>query len=135
MSDRASQVEAYFQACARGDGADIASCFTPDAVIFDTNHAPVRGRAEIGEFWARTARRWGGATWSVDTVVEDGDAAAIEWSMRGVGPAGPFAVRGSEHYRFDGALIAQIRQYWTFDPAQPGSQLEGFPYGEAGCFG
>ena len=26
-----------------------------------------------------------------------------------------FMFRGSEHYRLDGGLIAEIRQYWTFD--------------------
>ena len=58
-----------------------------------------------------------------------GDRAAIEWSVTGTHPErGRFCVRGSEHYRMSGDRIAEIRQYWTFDPAAPGAALHGFPY-------
>lgn len=148
MTDRAGRIRAYFADCSHADAAAIGMHFTVDAVIYDTNVPPVRGRDAIGRFWVRVREKWGGAEWHVDAVLEDGDRAAIEWTMTGRTPvqaasaeavgagAGTgasevgraFAVRGAEWYRFEGGLIAEIRQYWTFDPASPGSQLRGFPY-------
>jgi hypothetical protein len=37
---------------------------------------------------------------------------------------------GSEHYRFRSGLIDEIRQHWTYVPADPGSILVGFDYSE-----
>ncbi len=42
----------------------------------------------------------------------------------------PFCVRGSEHYAFVDTKIAQIRQYWHFDPEELQSELQGYPYAE-----
>ena len=103
------------------------------SVIFDTNHAPVRSAGGIGAFWDRMRAKWRGAEWLVDTVVDDGDRVAIEWTMRGTvtrsdGGEEPFAFRGSEHYEFEGDRIAQIRQYWTFDAHEPGSALVEYDY-------
>ncbi len=139
-------ITGYFDACTSGDGDAVASHFTDDAVVYDTNHAPVRGAAVIGRFWSRIASKWQGAAWRCERLVSDGDTAAIEWVMTGTragGPDGgtPFAVRGSEHYDFGTGgetadrLISEIRQYWTFDPDEPGSELVGYPYGEPGRLG
>lgn len=128
MGRHLERVRSYFAACSSGSVEDVAAHFTEDAVIYDTNHPPVRGREAIGTFWSRVRERWSGAVWTVDGGLEDGDAAAIEWSMRGTSGGGAFVVRGSEHYRFEGELIAEIRQYWTFDPDQPGSELIDFTY-------
>jgi hypothetical protein len=128
--DAAERIRAYFEACGRGSAADITSHFTAEAVIYDTNIEPVRGADAIGEMWVKVRERWGGARWTVDSVVAQGDAAAIEWTMTGVDPADqrPFAFRGSEHYRFDQrGLIAEIRQYWTFDRAILDTGLRGYP--------
>ena len=122
-------VISYFAACTNGSAEEIAAHFTPDAVIYDTNHPPVRSAAAIGAFWNRIRAKWRGAAWHVDTLVQDAGSVAIEWTMTGAAPGGPFAVRGSEHYEFSGSRIAQIRQYWTFDPAAPGSALVGYDYG------
>lgn len=106
----------------------MARHFTPDACIYDTNHAPVSGRDQIGAFWEAMFHKWHGASWHVDTVVEDRGSAAIEWTMRGHHQGREFTVRGSEHYEFREGLISQIRQYWTFDAGDPGSGLVGYPY-------
>ncbi len=112
----------YFDACSAGSAADVAGHFTADAIIYDTNIRPMVGADDIGASWVKVRERWGGARWLVDSIVSspDDDAAAIEWSMTGTDPASgrSFVFRGSEHYRFDPAenLIAEIRQYWTFDP-------------------
>ncbi len=123
-----ARIEAYFAACSDGTAEEIAAHFSPGAVVYDTNHAPVSGSGTIGGFWVRVRERWGGARWTVDTCVEDADAAAIEWTMTGAEPR-PFRVRGSEHYRFapDGR-IDEIRQYWTFDAERLDTALLRYPY-------
>lgn len=117
--DPVARIDAYFAACSTGSADDIAAHFTDDAVIWDTNLAPCRGRHAIGAMWVKVRQRWGGAVWTVDTAVTDGTTAAIEWTMTGHDPRReqrPFAFHGSEHYAFRGSLVAEIRQYWTFDP-------------------
>ncbi len=122
-------IEAYFEACNRGDAAGIARHFTPEAVVYDTNHAPVRGAAAIGAFWTKIRAKWVDTRWHVDSCVAAGDQAAIEWTVTGTHPTrGAFCVRGSEHYTLADGKIAEIRQYWTFDPAAPGAELQAFPY-------
>lgn len=132
------RITAYFEACSHGTADDIASHFTPDAVIYDTNIEPAAGADTIGAMWVRVRQRWGGAVWEVESVVSEagegpwagGGAAAIEWCMRGTEPdqARPFVFRGSEHYAFRDGLIAEIRQYWTFDPATLDTGLRDYHY-------
>ena len=148
----AACIEGYFSACTSGDADAVARHFTEDAVVYDTNHAPVRGAEVIGRFWSRIAAKWQGASWHCERLVTDGETAAIEWMMSGTMAASrrsaggaeagqPFAVRGSEHYDFGtdsetgGRLISEIRQYWTFDLDHPSSELVDYPYGEPGRLG
>ncbi len=148
----AARITGYFDACTSGDAAAVARHFTDDAVVYDTNHAPVRGAATIGRFWSRIASKWQGASWHCERLVTDGDTAAIEWKMSGTMSAPrsdtsgaddgvPLAVRGSEHYDFgphvEGGdrLIAEIRQYWTYDLEHPSCELVDYPYGEPGRLG
>jgi len=122
------RIEAYFAACGSGDAERVAAHFSDDAVIYDTNHSPVRGAATIGAFWASVGARWGGASWHVDRYLGAGDEAAIEWTMVASTPR-HFVVRGSEWYRFDEeGRITEIRQYWTFDRNRLDTGLVGFPY-------
>ena len=128
--DPVARIEAYFQACSGGTAEAIAAHFTDDAVIWDTNLAPCRGADAIGAMWVKVRRRWGGAVWTVDTAVTDGTTAAIEWTMTGIEPREqrPFTFHGSEHYAFRDSLIAEIRQYWTFDPDRLDTGLVDWPY-------
>ena len=128
------RIRAYFSSCNQGSTAAVAAHFTEDARIYDLNHAPVIGRETIGRFWEKIVRKWAGATWHLDTVVDDGQRSAIEWTMRGRHNGREFTVRGSEHYEFEDGLIREIRQYWTFVPDDPGSELVGFPYSEDARF-
>ncbi len=128
MGDRTRLVHEYFERCSNADAAGIAAAFAEDAVVYDTNVRPVHGAEAIGAWWVRIREQWGGARWYVDTTVEEGDHVAVEWTMTGESDAGPFTVRGSDHYDFDGDAITEIRQYWTFDRDDPGSELRDFPY-------
>ena len=126
------RIEGYFRACGHGSPDDIASHFTTDAIVWDTNIRPMRGAAEIGSMWTKVRERWGGAEWFVDTCVasEDETASALEWHMTGTNPQDDraFMFRGSEHYRFEETLIAEIRQYWTFDADRLDTGLRDYDY-------
>ncbi|MCP4224119.1 MAG: nuclear transport factor 2 family protein [Actinomycetia bacterium] len=132
------RITAYFEACGHGSADNIAAHFTPDAVIYDTNLRPFRGADTIGTMWVKVRSRWGGATWHVDSIVAGPDetqsVAAIEWSMKGSDPGSgrEFVFRGSEHYVFRDSLIAEIRQYWTFDPVALDTGLVDYDYGSHG---
>ena len=127
----AERITAYFTACSEGSADEIADHFTADAVIYDTNVAPVATSDRIGSTWVKVRDRWLGARWIVDSLISDGKTAAIEWSMTGTDPTSgrAFVFRGSEHYAFetDANLIREIRQYWTFDPATLDTGLKGYP--------
>jgi ketosteroid isomerase-like protein len=126
---RLELIRHYFASCSSGTAKDIAACFTDDAVIYDTNLAPVSGSSACGDFWVRVRRRWEGAHWQVDRGVEQGDDAACEWTMTGSAHGRAVVFRGSDHYRFVGDLIAEVRQYWTFDDSRLTSGLLGYAYG------
>lgn len=131
----AERITAYFAACSEESPAGIARHFTDDAVVYDTNVRPMIGSEAIGAAWVKVRERWQGAVWTVDSVMTDGNVAAIEWSMTGTNPADdqPFVFHGSEHYTFRYSLIAEIRQYWTFDPGTLDTGLIGFDYGSSGA--
>ena len=119
-------VDRYFAACSSGDADAVTACFHDDAVVYDTNHPPVRGAAAIGEFYAKARSRWEGAVWRVDTFVDGPEHCASEWSMEA--PSAAAVLRGSEHYEIRDGLIAEIRQYWTFRRESPATGLQGFDY-------
>ena len=122
------RIEKYFEACTKGSAAEISSHFTPDAVVYDMNHSPIRNSKTIGEFWVRIRSKWESARWLVNTCITEKNASAIEWSMTGKHEGREFCVRGSEHYEFEGTKISEIRQYWHFDPEFLNSELQSFPY-------
>ncbi len=124
----------YFAACSRGDVEAITASFCEDAVVYDTNHRPVSGAAEIGRFYAKVRQDRQGASWHVDTFLGDDEHAATEWTMLDPRDGDPVAVRGSEHYEFRDGRISQIRQYWRYDPDRPGAGLRGYPYGQDARF-
>ena len=118
----------YFLACGYGTAADIASHFEKDAVIYDTNHPPIRGAGSIGKFWLNVRERYGEATWHVDSIIESEDSAAIEWTMRGNLGNKQLVYRGSEHYRVKNGLIIEIRQYWNWKRNELTSGLVDYLY-------
>ncbi len=135
MTTHANQIRSYFEACGSGSSEEVAMHFTEDAVIYDTNHSPIVSSVAIGEFWSQIHSKWAGAKWTVERVIETLHSAAIEWRMEGEVAGTAFQIRGSEHYEFRENLIAEIRQYWTFDPESPGGGLIKYPYGEADRLG
>lgn len=123
-------VDDYFAACTSGDADAISASFCEDAVVYDTNHRPVEGAAEIGRFYVKVREQWSGASWHIDTFIGEGSAAAAEWTMLVPADGETTAVRGSEHYEFRDGRISQIRQYWRYDPDHLASGLRDYPYAQ-----
>jgi ketosteroid isomerase-like protein len=131
MGDLGDTVRQYNDACSVGSIDEVMAFFAPDAVIYDLNHPPVRGREAIGIFWGRIRQKWGGAVWTTDSVIGSPNdiCVAAEWTMRGTANGAPFAFRGVDVFHADDAgLLTEVRQYWRFDAEQMDSGLVGFPY-------
>lgn len=129
MPDLDRIVRSYNEACSSGSLADVTAFFTDDAVIYDLNHAPVVGREAIGRFWGHVRGKWGGAHWSTDSVIAQGQRAAAEWTMSGVAGGLAFTFRGVDIFHVnDDGLLCEVRQYWRFDPTDLTSGLVGFDY-------
>ena len=110
----------------------MASRFTEDAVIYDTNHAPIISAENMGNFWVPFTLN--GPAIGGGTHRGRRDLAAIEWRMDGEHQGNKFEVRGSDTIG-SRSLIAEIRQYWTFDASSPGSGLIDYPYGDSNRLG
>lgn len=128
MSTHHDRVLRYFDACTRQSADEIASHFCDDAVVYDTNHAPVSGAQAIGNFYAKVRQRWNGASWHIDTFIEGPAEAASEWTMLVRVDERQVAVRGAEHYEFHDGLIRQIRQYWSYNADNVETGLKNYPY-------
>jgi ketosteroid isomerase-like protein len=130
---RAETIARYHDACSAGDAEAIAALCSERVVHYftDPTTPPVRGAEHLGRYW-RKVRRLRRARWRLERVlVGDGDDAAIEWTLLADGPDGRrTALHGTEWYRFEGGLIAEIRAY--FNPSPDGGGLAGFPYRERG---
>lgn len=125
----------YYEACTAADAERLAGCFTEDVVHYfmkpNVGSAPVRGRAHLARYWRKVARMIE-AHWVVESIVEQGDEAVIEWSMYWV-PAGGserIVTRGTEWYVFRNGLIAEIRSYHK--QLEQSTELKGFPYAARG---
>ena len=121
-------IRKYFLSCSYGSVHEISDFFSPDAIIYDTNHRPVLSKERIGQFWVDIREQWGGATWHVDSVIESGNSAAIEWTMKGAVDGDEVAFHGSEHYTITGGVIHEIRQYWSWTRNVLTSGLLGYDY-------
>jgi hypothetical protein len=110
----------------------VASHFTDDATHYYTRLGPHHGR-EIAE----------NARWAVDNLegcwwfehgIADGDEAVIEWSMTWRDPKWRERRinRGTEWFRLEDGLIAEVRAYHHGDRRNPSGDLLGFDFAGRG---
>ena len=73
-------IRSYYEALNTGNVELVASHFTDDAVHYYTRLGPHEGAQTIGE-----NARWGveqaDGQWHMESGIEQGDEACIEWSM------------------------------------------------------
>ena len=126
-------VRSYYEALNSGDVELIASHFTEDAVHYYTRLGPHEGARVIAE-----NARWGveqiDGQWFIESGLEQGDAAAIEWSMTWRDPrSGEHRInRGAEFFRFRDGRICEVRAYHHGDAKNPQGDLLGFDHAGRG---
>ena len=128
-------IRRYYDGCSTGDVALMLETLHSDVIHYflapNIGSAPVAGAEHLARYWRKVTGHID-ATWAVDHIVADGDEAVIEWTMFWTpqGQDTAVATRGSEWFRFDGALITEIRSYYQQRPES--TELDGFPYEQRG---
>ena len=126
-------VRSYYEALNSGDVELVASHFTADAVHYYTRLGPHEGAEAIAE-----NARWGveriDGQWHLEGGIEQGEEAAIEWSMTWRDPdSGERRInRGAEFFRFREGKICEIRAYHHGDRKNPSGDLLGFDHAGRG---
>jgi ketosteroid isomerase-like protein len=126
-------IRSYYEALNTGDADLVASHFVEDAVHYYTRLGPHEGAEAIGE-----NTRWAvesiDGQWFIESGIEQGDEACIEWSMTWRDPkSGERRVnRGAEFFRFREGKIAEIRAYHHGDARNPQGDLLGFDHAGRG---
>jgi hypothetical protein len=125
----AERVRAYYEDLNSADHEAVARHFTDDAVHYYTRRAPHLGAAQIAEN-AVAAVKFLNAKWTLEFLVADDDAAAIEWSMAFDHPTKGTRMldRGAELFRFRDDLICEVRAYYN----ERGGDLIGFDHAGRG---
>ncbi len=126
-------IRSYYAALNRGGAEEVASHFTEDATHYYTRLGPHRGAAAIGQTteWAVANIE---AQWQIENAIEEGDQAAIEWTMtwRHAESGEPRLDRGTEWFLFRDGKIAEVRAYHHSGPKNRQGNLLGFDHAGRG---
>jgi ketosteroid isomerase-like protein len=126
-------VRGYYEALNRGDADEVSSFFTEDAVHYYTRLGPHEGGRTIGDYTKLAVDTIDGQ-WFIENEVEDGEQAAIEWTMTWKDPkSGERRLdRGTEWFRFRDGKICEIRAYHHGGKKNPSGDLLGFDHASRG---
>lgn len=127
-------VRTYFEACNEANREKMYSCFSDDVVHYFPPGVggPYVGKKAIADLWINSVQV-NGSRWTIDRLVADDTAVAIEWTH--FKPRIDELIRGAESYEFDGkGLMTAIRAYYASprDKTRKLNELEGFPYAARG---
>jgi ketosteroid isomerase-like protein len=126
-------IRSYYTALNTGDVDLIAAHFTDDAVHYYTRLGPHRGARAIAE-----NAKWGvdqaDGQWYMESGIEQGDEACIEWTMTWRDPeSGEKRInRGAEFFRLRDGKICEVRAYHHGDRKNPTGDLLGFDHKSRG---
>lgn len=125
-------IRSYYESLNLPDVDAIAAHFTADATHYYTRLGPHHGRG-IAEnaVWAQNNIE---GRWHYEHGIEQGDEAVIEWAMTWRDPkSGERRInRGTEWFRMQDGLIAEIRAYHHGDATNPEGNLLGFDHAARG---
>ena len=124
------RVRAYYRDLNTGDVEKVARNFQPDANHFYTRLGPHRSAQEIGEITEQGVKHLD-ASWHLEHGIEQGDEAVIEWTMLWRDPRHGNEQRldrGTEWFRIEDGLIAEVRAYHHGGPKNPQGDLLGFDH-------
>ncbi len=128
------RVRAYYRDLNTGDRERVASHFTPDADHYYTRLGPHRSNGEIGEV-TRQGVELLDASWHLEHGIESGDEVVIEWTMLWRDPRRDNVARldrGTEWFRIEDGLIAEVRAYHHSDAGNRSGDLLGFDHAGRG---
>jgi len=133
MGSHVDHVRSYYAALNTGDAKAVAAHFTPDATHYYTRLGPHSGAETIGQM-TDLALKSIEAQWFVENAIEEGDQAAIEWTMTWRDPTtGERRLdRGSEWFRFRDGKICEVRAYHHGNRKNPSGDLLGFDHAGRG---
>lgn len=123
----------YYDACTHAAVDELMEVLHPEVVHWflapNTGSRAVRGNEHLARYWRKVAGMID-AVWVVDSIVESGERAVIEWTMfwhpAGTPPDTRVATRGSEWFDMLDGRIHEIRSYYQQQPFS--TELDGFPY-------
>ena len=126
-------VRSYYEALNTGDADRVAEHFTDDAVHYYTRLGPHEGGRAIAEHAAWAFEHIEGR-WYLENGLDDGEQAAIEWTMTWRDPkSGDVRLdRGAELFRFRDGRICEVRAYHHGGPKNPSGDLLGFDHAGRG---
>jgi len=125
----ADHVRSYYEALNTGDAEAVAAHFTDDAVHYYTRLGPHRGAEEIARYAAFAVEQIDGQ-WYIENAIGEGDQVVIEWTMTWRDPeSGERRLdRGTEWFRIEDGLIAEVRAYHHGGRKNPQGDLLGFDH-------
>jgi len=133
VGSHVDHIRSYYAALNTGDAEAVASHFTDDATHYYTRLGPHEGAETIGQMTDLAVKSIE-AQWFVENAIEEGDQAAIEWTMTWRDPkSGEKRLdRGTEWFAFRDGLIAEVRAYHHGGPKNPSGDLLGFDHAGRG---
>jgi ketosteroid isomerase-like protein len=126
-------VRSYYEALSSGDADRVADHFTDDATHYYTRLGPHEGGRTIAEYSAWAVENIEGR-WFFENGIDDGEQAAIEWTMTWRDPKSgePRLDRGAEFFAFRDGKISEVRAYHHGGPKNPSGDLLGFDHAGRG---
>jgi ketosteroid isomerase-like protein len=133
VSDRLEHVRGYYDALGTGDADAIAAFFCDDATHYYTRLGPHQGGRTIAEHAAWAYENLEGR-WILESGIDDGEQAVIEWTMTWRDPKSgePRLDRGTEWFRFRDGKIAEVRAYHHSNAKNRSGDLLGFDHAGRG---
>jgi len=132
MSDLSplERVRAYYRDLNTGDPDKVSRHFKPNANHYYTRLGPNQSARAIGEVTEQGVKHLDGS-WHLEHAIEQGDEVVIEWTMLWCDP-GHGGVkrldRGTEWFRLEDGLIAEVRAYHHSDHKNRQGDLLGFDH-------
>jgi hypothetical protein len=133
VGSNVDHIRSYYEALNSGDAEWVTTHFTHDATHYYTRLGPHEGAETIGKYAALAVESIE-TQWLVENAIEEGDQAAIEWTMTWRDPkSGERRLdRGTEWFAFRDSLIAEVRAYHHGGKKNPQGDLLGFDHAGRG---
>jgi hypothetical protein len=124
------RVKAYYRDLNTGDVEKVARHFQPTARHYYTRLGPHSSARQIGEVTELGVKQLDGS-WHLEHAIEQGNEVVIEWTMLWRDPRHDNVRRldrGTEWFRLEDGLIAEVRAYHHSDAKNRQGDLLGFDH-------